>query len=230
MHCCFRSSPSCTEMMTIEKAKEIAMFLRNNEIVSINVMGGEFSCNPNWYEILDSFLDSVNSMRLVSNSDWSDSDDVQEKLLMLHEKHGDKFYISLSNDKWHHNKGVAKAIEFLEANKFVYFVGDETYSDDNSIVPVGRSECTFGYYGMFSCYCHNPSNMYSFLIDEEGIVYKCAFGVWDYAETKDYVDGGFAQKFKEYNKKFYSLFISSCASCNRTAGCHGRTVLTKEKE
>jgi hypothetical protein len=33
----------------------------------------------------------------------------------------------------------------------------------------------------------------------------------------DYKDGGFAKRFKEFNKKFYSCYITSCTSCIRAA-------------
>lgn len=70
---------------------------------------------------------------------------------------------------------------------------------------------------MMGCYCHNPANKYSFLIDEEGYIYKCPFGVWEYANVSDYLNGGFSVRFKEFNKKFYDIFIISCASCIRVA-------------
>lgn len=54
-------------MMSIDKAKEIALFFRSNEIKSVNLMGGEFFCNPSWYEILDILLSEVISARLVTN-------------------------------------------------------------------------------------------------------------------------------------------------------------------
>lgn len=53
------------------------------------------------------------------------------------------------------------------------------YHKDESIVPVGRASGKYigGTYDMFGCYCQNPENMYSFLIDEKGNIYKCSFGV-----------------------------------------------------
>lgn len=69
---------------------------------------------------------------------------------------------------------------------------------------------------MMGCYCHNPIRKYSFLIDEEGNIYKCPFGILRYAHIKDYVNGGFAQKFKEFNKRFYNIPIPSCSACFRT--------------
>lgn len=39
----------------------------------------------------------------------------------------------------------------------------------------------------------------------------------EYANVSDYLNGGFSVKFKEFNKKFYDIFIMSCASCIRGA-------------
>lgn len=221
-HCCFSCSPSCDKMMTIENAKEIATFLKNNEILSINVMGGEFFCNPNWFEILKEFLFVVNHMRLVSNGDWANNEDVKSKLLQLKELFGDKFHLSISNDRWHHNKYVVEAKQFLDNNNILCFVGTEENDKENVIVPIGRGELSYGLYDMFACYCHNPRNYYSFLIDETGVIYKCSFGVWDYAKVTQYLDGGFAKRFKEFNKKFYDIFFLSCRDCIRHAKQAGR--------
>ena len=214
-HCCFSCSPTCNKMMTIDMAKQISTFLKSNEVLSINVMGGEFFCNPNWFDILSLFLEVVNHMRLVSNGDWVNDNDAKEKLLKLHSLYGNKFHLSISNDRWHHNKNVNSAIKFLEENNIIYFVGTEENDDENVIVPIGRSEFSFGLYALFSCYCHNPQHEYSFLIDEDGTIYKCSFGVWDYANIEDYLNGGFAKRFKEFNQKFYKVFFTSCANCIR---------------
>lgn len=46
-------------MMSIDTAKEISLFFRSNKIRSINLMGGEFFCNPDWFEILDVLILSL---------------------------------------------------------------------------------------------------------------------------------------------------------------------------
>jgi hypothetical protein len=69
---------------------------------------------------------------------------------------------------------------------------------------------------MFSCYCQNPKKQYDFLIDEVGKIYKCGFGVWDYADISEYLEGEFAPRFKEFNKLFYDQFISNCSRCIRS--------------
>ena len=86
----------------------------------------------------------------------------------------------------------------------------------DSIVPAGRGGFHISFYGMMGCHCHNPARKYSFLIDEQGEIYKCMFGAWDYASVLEYQDGGFAARFKEFNQVFYGTFISSCASCQRS--------------
>lgn len=223
-HCCFSCSPNSNRIMSLEIAKSITNFLKNNEIVSLNVMGGEFYCNPNWFEILTMFLEIGCHIRLVSNGDWGNNDNVKENLLVLKEKYFDNFHISLSYDTYHTNQFTDNSITFLKDNNFNYNVGETSDRGDDGLVPIGRSECTFGFYGMFGCYCYNPERYYSFLIDEDGEIYKCSFGVWNYANIKDYEDGHFAKCFKEFNKKFYNCFITSCTSCIRIARQGDRIV------
>lgn len=204
-------------MMTVDKALEIAEFLKCNEIQSLNMMGGEFFCNPDWHFIIDQFLALGGVVRLVSNADWFNNDEVKGGLIDLNQRYSGHFFLSLSRDKWHTNIGVDAAAAFLKCEKIPYVVESEEESSDNSLIPIGRSECSFGIFGMLACYCHNPAHQYSFLIDEAGEIYKCPFGVWDYANTSEYVSGGFHAKFKEFNKKFYDIFIPSCTSCIRMA-------------
>lgn len=216
-HCCFASSPSSNIMMSISTAKEISTFLEKNEIKTVNLMGGEFFCNPDWYDILRTIIDtpSIKIARLVTNGDWAGIDEVEIKLKSLIEEYKQKFYLSLSKDKWHTNKKVESAINFLEAAGGFYNIAKKEDTTDNSIVPVGRAIFHYGIYSTMGCYCHNPVQKYSILIDEEGNIYQCNFGMFKFAEVKDYVSGGFAERFKEYKQKFYKVFISSCGSCSR---------------
>lgn len=223
-HCAFASSPDSNVMMGLPMAERIAVFLKSNEIVSLNVMGGEFFCNPDWFEILNCFFGAGCSIRFVTNSDWYNSDTVKSKLLKLKDKN---FFVAVSNDMFHANAGVAGAEAFLSDNSFNYSIESTDSDYASSIVPVGRSEGDMNWYSMFSCYCHNPMHKYSFLIDEEGLIYKCSFGVLGYADIGDYLDGGFANVFKEFNKKFYDTFISSCASCIRVCDKDGIGVKRK---
>lgn len=215
-HCCFESSPESNIMMSIKNADKICRFLKANEIVTINVMGGEFFCNPDWYEILEMLVDSVLHMRLVTNGDWTVIDSVRDKLGQFIEKNKDKLLMSLSFDNFHTNKHFEKAKAFLE-NTGCYLTIGQGKSESNGIVPVGRSSFSHGIYSMFGTYCGNPKKQYTFLIDEEGAIYKCVFGRWQYASVDDYLVGGFAKRFKEFNKKFYSIFISNCYRCNESA-------------
>lgn len=216
-HCCFCCSPRETKMMNLDTAKAIVKFIENNGISSINLMGGEFFLNPDWFEIIRMFADVVYNARLVTTGDWISNQDVCEKLLNLKAIVGETLWIAISNDKWHNNRNVEEAEEFLRENGFAYIIGNEDTGSDESIVPIGRSEGTFNFYGSLACYCHNPKNKYSFLINEKGKIYKCAFGVWDYANVYEFQNGGFAKVFKEYNRKFYGVFIPSCSSCIRSA-------------
>jgi radical SAM protein with 4Fe4S-binding SPASM domain len=58
-----------------------------------------------------------------------------------------------------------------------------------------------------------PSNKYSFLIDEEGQVYKCGFGVLPYANISEFLNGGFREVFKDLSQKFHKQPILTCRQC-----------------
>lgn len=86
-------------------------------------------------------------------------------------------------------KNVDKALEILERNNIPTSVPNHKEEEFN-MVPVGRAEfMTFGFYSMFGCYCHNPQHQYSFLIDEVGDIFKCGFGIWNYASVDEYING-----------------------------------------
>jgi len=68
--------------------------------------------------------------------------------------------------------------------------------------------------------------MYKFLIDENGDIYKCPYGIWKYDNIKDYVDGGFDKRFKEMGMAFYKSFFGSCRSCIRS---YNKMFSKKEK-
>lgn len=221
-HCCFSSSPKSNIFMSIDEAKIIAKFLKANDIQVVNLMGGEFFCNPDWFEILDAIISNVTFARLVTNGDWAKNSEVKTKLSTLIDKHLVKLNISISKDRYHTNAHVDEAVKFLKSTKVKYNVGDDDLMSYDGIVPIGRSLFECSNYGLFSCYCHNPANMYSFLIDENGEIYKCSFGVWNYTNVKDHLEGDFAKEFKRLNSKFYDIFISSCKSCIMSAQMIGR--------
>lgn len=213
-HCCFNSSPNSNTMMTIEMAEKIGLFIKNNNIFDINLMGGEFFCNKNWFEILSILINHTKIMRLVTNGDWAANTEITDKVIEFISLHKDQLRIAISKDKWHSNKNIEKAEAFLKDVNALYHVATEEETKDESIIPIGRSELIYSpFYSSFSCYCHNIEKQYSFLIDEKGDIYKCSFGVWKYDNIQNFIEGGFNKRFKEFNKKFYSLFIPSCKRC-----------------
>jgi hypothetical protein len=207
-------------MMSIEMAEKIAKFLTSNNIKNVNVMGGEFFCNSDWYEVMSPIADSVSGgiFRLVSNSDWVKSNETRKKLVEFIDKYKDRLVICLSKDRWHNNDNVQEAYDFLVGTGVYVRIATEEETRHESIVPVGRGELEGygGFYSFMGCYCHNPENMYTFLIDEEGDIYKCSFGMIKYANIEDYIEGGFDARFKEYNTKFYGVPLLHCMSCVRT--------------
>lgn len=215
-HCCFSSSPKSNIIMSVDTSKSISKFIKSNNILSSNVMGGEFFCNPNWYNILSEIISNLTVMRLVSNGDWINSEEVKRKFREFISENKDKLIISISNDKWHNNKNVDKVDKFLKDIGVKYNVADYSEQTDKTIVPIGRSEYKYSFYSSLGCYCHNPEKKYSFLIDENGEIYKCSFGMIKYANISEYLEGGFDKRFREFNKRFYSIFIPNCASCVRS--------------
>lgn len=224
-HCCYESSPSSNIHMSVTQSEKTAKFLRNNNINYCQIMGGEFFCNPDWFDIMSILVDSVRFTRIVSNGDWAQSDKVREMLITFINSHKDKIKISISNDKWHTNNNVKAADNFLKSTGVSYNIPDINYMTNDSIVPVGRGELIGGgFYNYLGCYCQQPDLKYSFLIDERGNIYKCGMGVLNYATIDEYVDGGFAKRFKEFNKRFYSIFIPSCSHCYRMFSSEKRTI------
>ena len=210
-------------MMSVEQAEKIARFNRNNVVEMLNLMGGEFFCNPDWFEIFSILIPSVKMARIVTNGDWANDIRTRVKLNTLASLFKDKIYICVSKDKWHTNRNVELADAYLEEIGVHHNVATEEETTNGSIVPVGRAwgEYIGGIYDMFGCYCQNPKNQYSFMIDEEGNIYKCSFGVFCYANVDDYVEGGFRRRFKDVNTMFYKTFVPSCNTCYSSFIAHG---------
>jgi len=234
-HCCFTSHPKSQIMMTIEQSEKTAKFLKSNEIRTVNLMGGEFFCNPDWFKILSNIVSAVKFARIVTNGDWANNLAVKTKLSTFISLFGDKVQFSISKDRWHTNKNVDAAADFFKDAGVHYNVANSDQTTKQSIVPVGRARGQYisGIYDMMGCYCQNPENMYTFLIDEEGDIFKCGFGMLRYASIDDYLDGGFNKRFKEYNTKFYKQFIPSCGSCSRfvemnNGGEYGKIMVKNE--
>jgi hypothetical protein len=126
--------------------------------------------------------------------------------------------MSLSKDRWHTNAGVEEASKWLKENGILTILATENNTKPEGIVPVGRAE--LGYWGFFDTMqnlCAGEDEHYTFLINEEGFIYKCNFGVWPYAKIDEYLEGGFRERFKTYNQKFYKVFIPNCRVCYQCA-------------
>jgi hypothetical protein len=212
-------------MMSLRKAEEVAVFCQVNGIKTCEIMGGEFFTNPQWEEIVPVLAGSMEKVRLVSNGDWAaNSKTALQVTGMLASL--PQVRVGISRDKWHTNAYVEAACRFLLEAGINYRVTAPEEGRDDSIVPLGRAEggC-HGIYSMMSTYCSNPTKHYSLLIDEVGDIFKCGMGVWKYATVGDYLDGGFAKRFRQFNIKFYNIFIANCAVCHRME----QRVLAKTK-
>lgn len=218
LHCCFSCSPQRNEMMSVETAKKVASFYRSNGIEYTQIMGGECFLNENWENIFREIIPTVSRVRIVTNGDWSK--ECPEFIQVISEF--PQVHISISNDKWHSNNNINLAAELCKNHKVSYNICGAEDMPENGIVPIGRGEYFSGSYAFFSSYCRNPIHHYSFLIDENGIIYKCGFGVWDYANVEDYVDGGFNVRFKEFGIVFMKCFFGSCSTCSMGYSFNGK--------
>jgi hypothetical protein len=203
--------------MSLSKAKEINKFLLNNNIGYVNVMGGEFFMHPDWFDIITALCDGVELVRVVTNGDWAGVEDEKINLLAKNLP----VYFAISKDRWHTNESVEAAVSFCLDNDIPHKVATEDQTRGESVVPIGRSEFEYNLYSAFMRYCTKPDRKYSFLIDEHGVIFKCPLGAWDYADTSEYVDGGFDERFKEFTSTFYSEFIPNCSTCIRIWRRHG---------
>lgn len=210
-HCCFECSPRRSDFMSIEVAQNLKKFLENNNITFLNLMGGEFFTHPEWQKIFRILIPGMTRVRLVTNGDWAQESDK----ISLFLRQFQNVKVSISKDIWHTNNHVEAATTLCAKYGLDYVVGNNEDDSPDVIVPVGRGEYHYGIYSMFSCYCRNPVHKYGFLITEDGGIHKCSFGAWRYAQIDDFLEDGFAVRFKEFNKKFYSVFIGNCRSCLR---------------
>lgn len=215
-HCCFECSPKNTNCMTHAVARKINKFLHANKITRINISGGEFICHPNWRQILAALSEDIFSVRLVSNSDWAIEEKTRTDVLEFLETHSN-FKVALSCDRWHTNKGVRIAARSLQEEGIPFQIQTTEEAKDESIVPVGRSSGRYisTFYSLIARYCDKPDRRYEFLINEEGNIYKCVYGLWEYTDVFHYLKGGFAKRFKEFSEIFYNQGITNCAMCNR---------------
>jgi len=200
--------------MTAATASDVARFVKSNGVRRLNVMGGEFLCHLGWEEILGILAGSVGelAMRLVSNGDWAGGAKLRRRgvdFLAAHQS----IYVALSLDEWHTNRHVEAARKACEQAGIVCVMAPKEESESPP-VPVGRH--IFGIdsmLGMFGCYCHAPDRKYHFLVDEEGLISKCQFGIWTYDRIGHYLDGGFRERFKQFHGAFHGAFVASCHRC-----------------
>lgn len=212
-HCCFSCGPDQTDHMTIATARTIAKFLKANDITYSNIMGGEFWLCRNWERVLGTLIEPLDMVRIVTNGDWAAKAESRHRVVEFF-AYRPKCWIMISKDRFHTNTNIDAAAEACIRAAIHCKIQDK--DDKNAIVPVGRSAFDFGFYGTFSCYCHNPDKMYAPLIDETGTIFKCGFRIWDYAHVKDHLGGDFHCVFKEFGLKFNKIFVSNCARCSES--------------
>lgn len=201
--------------MSLDVAKMIGKFLVANEIDRANVMGGEFFCHPKWKDIFTVLVSDLKVARLVTNGDWAATgkmaNDVTGFLAGF-----SQVCVSFSNDRWHTNRHIDAASKSCDGAGILYDIECPETATDDSIVPVGRSIFEYGFYS-FGRYCANPEKAYGFLIDERGEIYKCQMGLYPYDNVENFVNGGFAARFKEMGIAFRESHIMSCVDCVRLA-------------
>lgn len=226
-HCCFSCGPDGDRFMSLGVAEKTGEFIANNEIKVITVMGGEFFCHPKWKDVFKRLIvgRGLARVRLVTNGDWAFI--LTQDTLNALEPYKDILKVSVSKDRWHSNQYVDAACDALEKKGFLWNLPSEEESSEQGIIPVGRSMYSANFFALFSCYCSDRNHKYGFLIDEDGEIYKCSVGRWEYANVSEYTDGGFAERFKYFNKEFYSVFLSNCVNCSRS---YYRTKSMSEEE
>lgn len=164
----------------------------------------------------------MESVRLVTNGDWAMNEEAQNvaEFLEIHPA----FKVAISCDRWHTNKGVARAAEVLKDENVEYVIATADESSEETIVPVGRAaqKYTSTFYSLLAQYCYKPDRRYTFLIDEDGDIYKCVYGLWKYDDVFKYLNGGFRERFRKFSKLFYAQWISNCEMCRRT---HEQAIL-----
>lgn len=223
-HCCYASSPDHDEHMSVAIAADVAKFVGANGIRRLNVMGGEFFCNPDWQGVLELLCGSVESVRLVTNGDWAGKAELRRKVIDFLAAH-DNTYLALSHDKWHTNRHVSTAERTCKDADIICIISTKE-EGDSPPAPVGRHEFEMdSIYSMFGCWCGAPDRRYSFLVDENGMISKCPFGIWTYDRIGHYLEGGFRERFKQFHSAFHGTFISSCRSCVRSWGASKEEML-----
>ena len=223
-HCCFRCSPGCDDFMSEGTAIKINTFLINNDITHyLNIMGGEFFCHPKWENIIDALIKGIVRVRIVSNGDWAGKKSLSKKVIKFLKTHP-TIIMCVSNDKFHDDTNIYKAIELLKKHD----IPNDVQKDEGTdwLIPVGRASFEYTPYGSISCFCRGENHSYEFLIDEVGKIYKCPYGIWEYDFVDNFLNGGFDVRFKQFGRAFRSVWISSCTACARM---YHRSQYTVEK-
>ena len=209
-HCCFSCSPDRNDMMTVEQARKVAEFLHKYDILYANVMGGEFFCNPDWKEIMSLLLKEIKMMRIVTNGDWVTRDDVKEGIKeFVNQDKSKTIFFCVSADRWHNGKNIESAVTWLKENNIQ---GEAGKMEERAVVPIGRGFLYSTFFSSLGCYCRHKDQRYSFLINENGDVYKCPFGLYRIFNV-GMTDKNFFEKFKKFNSALYDIFIPSCVTC-----------------
>ena len=227
-HCCFECGPGIVDGdMTITVAENIRRFCQVHQIKRAEAMGGEFFTHPEWPQIFHILADKMRQVRLVTNGDWAGNARTASAVIGFLKLHP-QFHVGVSKDRWHTNAHVDAATRMLQEAGIPFRLPTPDQIEEQSLVPVGRNRCEWTqFYGTFGCYCGPAERRYSFLVDELGRIYKCGFGSWPYASVADYLDGGFFERFKEFNTEFYQAFVPNCAACQR-AEAHARRKRKEE--
>jgi len=213
--------------MTIATAKTIAKFLKANGITYANIMGGEFWLCRNWERVLGTLIWPLSMVRVVTNGDWAADVKNKDAVIKFFQDHPE-CHMVISKDRYHTNANTELAVALCDQAEILSRIQDK--DDTDAIVPAGRSEFDYGFYSTFSCYCHNPDKMYAPLIDETGVIYKCGFGIWDYAHVTDHLSGDFHCVFKGFGLKFNKIFLSNCARCSEAYRMHRRRLTTSSEK
>lgn len=214
-HCCFSCSPNETVMMTVQTSKEINQFNQFNHILMINIMGGEFWCNPDYYKIICNLSQGMRRIRITTNGDWVIKPAICKKLLKIAEllKSLPEFYLGISKDQYHNNKNVEKAVEFCQIHEIPYIINDADIQE--AIVPVGKGAWHETFMSSISCCCKTNKYLYSFMVDERGVIFYCSYGIWGVDLVQNYLTESFGQRFIEV-KKIFNSALHSCVDCYRS--------------
>ena len=73
--------------MSISTAIDVNAFLINNGMRDINLMGGEFFCNPYLENNMNVLIKGLKIVRLVTNGDWAGNEFLKKKVIKFLKKY-----------------------------------------------------------------------------------------------------------------------------------------------